>query len=783
MREIEQRLPEEQSAASRRRVVVVHGLGGIGKTQLVAEFAREHHESFSSVFWLDGSSEASVKQSFARIFQRLPQNGLTADGVEMVKQPAIDVDVAVRVCLRWLSLSSNRHWLLIFDNVDRDYKDKGDSQAYDLEKYLPPADHGSILVTSRLADLQRGIKVGTVDAEQARAMLENNAGRVIESKSASLTEDAVTDVRRVDVDIVLKRLYGLPLALTQAGAYIGHTNISTSTYAKYYDSTWKRLMDKHEQFPLEEYGDRSVLTTWAISYEQVRKQSEAAASLLKLWGFLDPGDLWYGLVAVDSKLLEILAAPMWLRTLAENELEYHEATGLLTRYSLVDRKEGTNGHTMHLVLHKWCSLLTEGDERHNLGCVAAGLITSNLPRPSGVDYYNQHRRLLAHAIRIYQWIVKERLSDDEDSAVSSIPVMVFHNLGWIFNTADRLREAEFLFNTAFQINKETIGIGSVVLLQDLTSLATVYNEQGRLKEAEAMLEQALEGFREAKGAEDGWTLYTARELAHIYRRQERLKEAETLIKQVLQGYKNTLGAENPATLFAVRLLGEIYMGQGNLRGAEDMFCLALQGFEKIMGAEHMDIYCTMSMLAEVHAEQRHLDKAEAMSKQALQGLEKTAGAEDVVTLNAMHIVGRVYHNQGRLEKAKDMYESALQGYKNNFGPQDISTYTPALVVMHNLAIVHKRQGRLEDARALYSEALSGYEKVFENDHPGCQAIRNYLADLDVAQGKITAPNEGGLMQDFTQMQISFSGSELQGKTSTSRRHRFLGKLGWKPRRG
>jgi tetratricopeptide (TPR) repeat protein len=536
--------------------------------------------------------------------------------------------------------------------------------------------------------------------------------------------------------------------------------MSSSAYAEHYGNTWERLMTMQGRYPIEEYGDRSVLTTWAISYEQVRKQSEAAAGLLKLWGFLDPRDLWYGLVAVDSKTLEALAAPTWLRTLAEDELEYRHATGLLTRYSLTDGKEDTDSHGMHLVLHKWCSLLTEGDERHSLSCMAAGLIASNLPQTLDVDAWNRRRRALAHATQIYQWIVKEHLSDDDDSVASSIPPWAFHNLGTIFTFSDRLREAEFMFNTAFQINKKTIGIGSKSTLVSLSSLASVYAKQGRLKEAETMLEQALEGFQKTGGAEDQGTLFTGYQLAGIYYGQEHLKEAEVLIKQVLQGYKNTVGAESLSTLVAVRLLGEIYRGQGQLEVAEGMFCQVLQEFEKIMGAEHRETYCTMIMLAGVYVEQRHLDKAEAMSKQALQGLKKNERAEDSSTLEAMQTLGIVYCHQGRLEEAKDMYESALLGCKNTVSLQDISTYIPALAAMHGLAFVHAIQGRLEDARAWYFEVLSGYEKVFENDHPKCQAIRNCIADWDVAQGKITAPNEGGLMQDSTQAQSMASGSSI-----------------------
>jgi hypothetical protein len=169
----------------RRKVVVVHGLGGIGKTQLAVEFARKHQGRFSAVFWLNGSSEASLKQSYVSMAQRFLSDELTADGAALLSSATVEADVAVRECQRWLSIPSNPHWLLLIDNVDRDHHDRGDSQAYNVQTYFPHADHGSILITSRLASLQRlgsGVKVGTVAAEQARAILENNAGRMIEGE-------------------------------------------------------------------------------------------------------------------------------------------------------------------------------------------------------------------------------------------------------------------------------------------------------------------------------------------------------------------------------------------------------------------------------------------------------------------------------------------------------------------------------------------------------------------------------------------------------------------------
>jgi predicted ATP-dependent serine protease len=171
----------------RRNVVIVHGLGGIGKTQLMVEFARKHEHRFSAVFWLDGSSESSLKQSFVTMVQRIPRGELTANDATLLSRATVDADDAVQVCQRWLSVSSNRHWLLLIDNVDRDHRDQKDPQAYNVRKLLADADHGSILITSRLASLERqlgsaGVKLGTVTAEQAHSILEKNAGRQVESK-------------------------------------------------------------------------------------------------------------------------------------------------------------------------------------------------------------------------------------------------------------------------------------------------------------------------------------------------------------------------------------------------------------------------------------------------------------------------------------------------------------------------------------------------------------------------------------------------------------------------
>jgi hypothetical protein len=164
------------SPTFQQRVFVVHGMGGMGKTQLCAIFVTVHAKQFSAVFWLDGSSKDSLLRSQAAAVSRLPH----------IPQAATDPADAAQLSdefRRWLSLTGNTKWLLDIDNIDRDWQSKQDVQAYDYREFLPPVPHGNVLITTRLRRLQRpnaSLSLGNVGDELARKMIETRAGRTVE---------------------------------------------------------------------------------------------------------------------------------------------------------------------------------------------------------------------------------------------------------------------------------------------------------------------------------------------------------------------------------------------------------------------------------------------------------------------------------------------------------------------------------------------------------------------------------------------------------------------------
>lgn len=173
----------------RRRVCVLHGLGGIGKTQLAIEFARKYRKNYSAVFWIDGSSKEKMKESIANLATQLPQYQLMGKAKQYAQQTHEELDGVVKDILLWFSQSSNERWLLIYDNVDREFSAGiSDSQAFSLEEYLPEADQGFILITSRLISLWplggANIRVGPVSESQIKQMLINSIGEPVRGEFA-----------------------------------------------------------------------------------------------------------------------------------------------------------------------------------------------------------------------------------------------------------------------------------------------------------------------------------------------------------------------------------------------------------------------------------------------------------------------------------------------------------------------------------------------------------------------------------------------------------------------
>jgi tetratricopeptide (TPR) repeat protein len=543
----------------------------------------------------------------------------------------------------------------------------------------------------------------------------------------------------------LDLLDGLPLAIAQAAAFLQETGTEIQKYTEFYEQKWQELMESRdwEGAPLQDYPDRSVWTTWAISFGAIKEMSGAVANLLLLWAFLDSKDLWYGLftAAYSASAGAATSLSEWIGDIASSELEFTKAIGLLRNYSLIEDVQGLGSYATHPVVHRWAYHFQGEDSRLQLAQLAIIVVGWAVPRISSQDYSTLQRRLLSHAQACSRWIVINETQQNYNDESGSIKI---------------------------KLAKQR-----VIVLDAVMQLGVLYRHQGKLDEAEKMYQRALEGQEKALGPGHTSTLQTVSNLGILYTDQGKLDEAEKMYQRALEGQEKALGPEHTSTLQTVNNLGNLYTHQSKLDEAEKMYQRALEGYEKALGPEHTSTLQTVNNLGNLYTHQSKLDEAEKMYQRALEGKEKALGPEHTSTLQTVSNLGNLYANQGKLDEAEKMYQRALEGYEKALGA-NFKTYIPALNTIWGLASVFERQADSAKAKILYSKALNGYEKAVGPDHPRSRELRDKLRALDnvIENDDLVKVREPVNVVDEEALDLS-----ARGRPSISKRHRLLNKLG------
>ncbi|KAF4999026.1 hypothetical protein F66182_16286 [Fusarium sp. NRRL 66182] len=175
---------------------------------------------------------------------------------------------------------------MVLDNADDDqmffHNDDTDERA-SFVTLLPQASHGSVLITSRNGLAARNlvgadglvIDVQPMNEDESLALLR---GRI--HGNASLVEDEKALVQALEY---------IPLAISQAGSYIVNRSprITASRYLELFnesESNQAHLLQQEDAKDLRRDPSirYAVITTWQLSFEQLRHDQPSATDLLSL---------------------------------------------------------------------------------------------------------------------------------------------------------------------------------------------------------------------------------------------------------------------------------------------------------------------------------------------------------------------------------------------------------------------------------------------------------------------------------------------------------------------
>jgi hypothetical protein len=116
------------SFAQSARGLAVHGQGGVGKTQLVIEYAYRHAPDYKLVWWVRAEESASLAADYASLYRKL----------ELEPKDTNDQSYMSKAVRGWFE--GNDRWLLVFDNAVK---------PEDIVAFVPGKGGGHFLITSR----------------------------------------------------------------------------------------------------------------------------------------------------------------------------------------------------------------------------------------------------------------------------------------------------------------------------------------------------------------------------------------------------------------------------------------------------------------------------------------------------------------------------------------------------------------------------------------------------------------------------------------------------------
>ncbi|KAG8845944.1 hypothetical protein FRB91_001307, partial [Serendipita sp. 411] len=225
---------------------ILHGLGGGGKTQLAAFWIEENQDKFNRVIVIDASSQQQVEADLETVIRSIGPQYIKATWKDAVNY-----------------LSSERGWLLFFDNADEpDLR---------LDEYLPNSIHGAVLVTTR----NRGCISYAPDSHIQVGQLKENEAIDLLHKVADITPSSK------DATLAIARELGMwALAITQAGAYIFKTR-SLDTYLATFQKHREKMMREASLKGRNYQG--STYTAFDLSFGLLPQR---AKDLMKICAFL-----------------------------------------------------------------------------------------------------------------------------------------------------------------------------------------------------------------------------------------------------------------------------------------------------------------------------------------------------------------------------------------------------------------------------------------------------------------------------------------------------------------
>ncbi|MFG3018775.1 FxSxx-COOH system tetratricopeptide repeat protein [Streptomyces sp. NPDC048254] len=715
-------------------VLTLHGMPGVGKTQMAAEYVYRFGSEYDVVWWVNAESRVTYRRVLAELSTRL---GLST-GDEYGERLR-----AVRDSLRRGNPYSR--WLLILDGADEP------EQIWD----LVPTGPGHVIITSRNPEWgehnSKLVEVNVYDRDESVAFIRRRAPRLTEPEADQLAE----------------ALEDLPLLLDQTAGWLNDSDLSVDDYiALLEDGVDPDVVKVSADFPL------AFQTAWAILLNKLRETVPESVDLLRLCTFFAPGFIPVRMLREMSKD----DLPEQLIRLFDDPLLWNKAINQLRQYSVVRLESHEAGSEeipspgeavyLHRMVHQIVGKdMPEESRREFIDVVRRALAEADPGRPTDTRNWEAYAELVPHlkyadvlnstdrkvqnlvlnCLR-YMWWAGEytsgwklgrrtvnawrELLGETDPRVWEAT----HHYANLLRSAGRFEETEAIDREAME-HLRGGGERSLEYLRAANGLGADLRELARYDEALELDDRLYPAYRDLLGEQDSRTLNALNNKGYTLRLMGRYEEAMNADRQTLDTRRLVLTGRHLMTLFSevsysidLRLLGRY-------AEAESIHLRNIRDYQKVGGLASPDALRAQLNLALCQLRGGDRVAAGALLIQVLEGYERKLGENHLRTLSAAVSHSCFNREHGDIDLARETSESILTRYE-----QLLAEGHPFIIgARANQALVLRNVGEREAAHVLVEQALADMTGAVGENHPytlGCAinaaALRNLMGETESA---------------------------------------------------